>query len=109
MTNNTQYKYKIVVGGTLSNAVFNSASSSSSVEWDTAATAITGGDDVKIGFVNVGAGSGAAGESFKEGLFKFQLERDSFTGTPIIFSLVATGAANGNDALGTIDWEEIFQ
>lgn len=109
VTNNTQYKYKIVVGGTLSNAVFNSASSSSSVEWDTAATAITGGDDVKIGFVNVGAGSGAAGESFKEGLFKFQLERDSFTGTPIIFSLVATGAANGNDALGTIDWEEIFQ
>jgi hypothetical protein len=109
VTNNTQYKYKIVVGGTLSNAVFNSAATSSSVEWDTAATAITGGDDVKIGFVNVGAGSGAAGESFKEGLFKFQLERDSFTGTPTIFSLVATGAANGNDALGAIAWEEIFQ
>jgi hypothetical protein len=109
VTNNTQYKYKIVVGGTLSNAVFNSAATSSSVEWDTAATAINGGDDVTIGYVNVGAGSGAAGESFEQGLFKFQLERNSFTGTPTIFSLVATGAANGNDALGAIDWEEIFQ
>jgi hypothetical protein len=109
VTNNTRYKYKIVVGGTLANAVWNSAATSSSVEWDTNATAITGGDDAKIGFINVGAGSGAAGESFKDGLFKFQLERDSFTGTPTVFSLVATGAGNGNDAQGAIDWEEIFQ
>jgi len=109
VTNNTQYKYKIVVGGTLANAVWNSASTGSSVEWDTAATEITGGDDVKIGFVNVGAGSGAAGVTFQDGLFKFQLERNSFTGTPTVFSLVATGAANGNDAQGAIDWEEIFQ
>ena len=109
VTNNTQYKYKIIVGGTLANAVFNSAATSSSVEWDTAATGITGGDDAKVGYVNVGAGTGGTIESFKDGLFKFQLERDSFTGTPTIFSLVATGAGNGNDALGAIDWEEIFQ
>lgn len=108
LTNNASYRYKIVVGGTLSNASWNSAGTLSSVEYDTAATAITGGDDVKIGFLNVGAGAGAATVGFEDGLFKFQLERNSFTGTPTVFSLVATGSANGNDATGSIDWEEIF-
>ena len=54
-------------------------------------------------------GAGAATTGFQDGLFKFQLERNSFTGTPTVFSLVATGASNGNDATGAIDWEEIFQ
>jgi hypothetical protein len=108
-TNNTTYRYKIVVGGTLTGASWNSAGTTSSVEWDTAATAISGGDDCKIGFLNISAGSGAATTGFADGLFKFQLERNSFTGTPTVFSLVATGATNGNDATGSIDWEEIFQ
>ena len=109
ITNNTQYRYKIVVGGTLTGAVWNSAATSSSVEWDTAATGISGGDDVKIGFLNVGAGSGATVASFTDGLFKFQLERNSFTGNTTVFSLVATGVTNGNDAVGAISWEEIFE
>lgn len=108
LTNNATYRYKIVVGGTLTNASWNSASTTSSVEWDTAATSIAGGEDVKIGFLNVGAGAGASTVGFEDGLFKFQLERNSFTGTPTVFSLVATGATNGNDATGSIDWEEIF-
>lgn len=109
ITNNTQYRYKIVIGGTLTGAVWNSAATSSSVEWDTAATGISGGDDVKIGFLNVGAGSGATVASFTDGLFKFQLERNSFTGNTTVFSLVATGVTNGNDAVGAISWEEIFE
>ena len=109
LTNNATYRYKIVVGGTLTGASWNSAATNSAVEWDTAATAITGGDDCKIGFINVSAGSGAAPISFQDGLFKFQLERNSFTGTPTVFSLVATGSTNTNSATGSIDWEEIFQ
>ena len=108
-TNNALYRYKIVVGGTLTGASWNSAATGSAVEWDTAASAITGGDDALIGFLNVGAGSGASIYRFQDGLFRFQLERNSFTGTPTVFSLVATGAANGYDAIGAIDWEEIFQ
>lgn len=108
LTNNTTYRYKIVVGGTLTNASWNSAGTSSAVECDTAATAITGGEDIKIGFLNVSSGAGADTTGFADGLFKFQLERNSFTGTPTIFSLVATGSGNGNDGTGSIDWEEIF-
>lgn len=109
LTNNTQYRYKVVVGPTLTGASWVSAGTNSSVEYDITATAYTGGDDAKIGYVNVGAGAGATVADFTDGLFKFQLERNSFTNTAVVFSLVATGAANGNDALGAIDWEEIFQ
>ena len=108
-TNNALYRYKIVVGGTLTGASWNSASTSSAVEWDTAATAISGGDDALIGFLNVGAGSGASNFRFQDGLFKFQLERNSFTANATIFSLVATGALNGYDAVASVDFEEIFQ
>ena len=110
VTNNTQYRYKIVVDPVLdANASWVSAGTNSSVEYDISATGYTGGDDAKVGYVVVGAGSGASVVDFQDGLFKFQLERDSFTSTPVVFSLVATGAANGNDALGSINWEEIFQ
>lgn len=109
LTNNTTYRYKIVVGGTLTGASWVSAGASSSVEYDLTATAISGGDDVKIGYLNVSSGDKATVSGFADGLFKFQLERNSFTGTPTIFSLVATGASSGNDATGAMDWEEIFQ
>lgn len=109
LTNNASYRYKIVVGGTLTDASWVSAGTNSSVEYDLTATAITGGDDARTGFLTVSAGAGSLTTGFTDGLFKFQLERNSFTGTPTIFSLVATGTTNGNDATGAIDWEEIFQ
>jgi len=109
VTNNTQYRYKVVVNPVLSGASFVSAGTNSSVEYDITATSYTGGDDAKNGYLVIGAGAGANSVEFKDGLFKFQLERNSFTNTAVILSLVATGAANGNDALGSIDWEEIFE
>lgn len=108
-TNNTQYRYKVVVNPTLTGATWTSAGATSSVEYDITATSYAGGDDAKIGYLVIGAGAGANVIDFKDGLFKFQLERNIFTNTAVVFSLVATGAANGNDALGSIDWEEIFQ
>ena len=108
-TNNTQYRYKVVVNPILTGATWTSAGATSSVEYDITATSYAGGDDAKIGYLVIGAGAGANVIDFKDGLFKFQLERNSFTNTAVVFSLVATGAANGNDALGSIDWEEIFQ
>lgn len=108
-TNNTQYRYKVVVNPTLSGASWVDPNSASSVEYDISATSYTGGDDIKAGYLVIGAGAGANVIDFEDGLFKFQLERNSFTNTAIVFSLVATGASNGNDALAAIDWEEIFQ
>lgn len=111
VTNNTNYRYKVVVGPTLdANASWVNATSDgySSVEYDFSATGYTGGRDVLIGYTSVSSGDKAAVSAFEDGLFRFQLERNSFTNNAVVFSLVATGAANGDDALGAIEWEEIF-
>ena len=109
LTNNATYTYKIVLGGTLTGASWSTATTGSSVEYDTTATSISGGTDIKIGYFQVAAGAGAQNVSFQDGLFRFQLERNSFTSTPTIFSIVATGDTVNTKAIASLDWQEIFQ
>lgn len=105
--NNTRLEYRIVAGGALdANASWTSAGSNSSVEYDISATGITGGRVLKKGFVGINNQSGQT-ITLADGDFIFQLERDGLANTATVFSLIATGAANGDDALGSIDWEEI--
>jgi hypothetical protein len=110
VTNNMQYRYKIVTGGTLTDASWVSAGTGSIVEYDISATAITGGIDRAQGYLNVASGAGAQSEALRgDDLFEFQLERDPFAASNkgYIISLVATGASNGADALGHLTWEEV--
>lgn len=108
-TNNTNYRYKLVSGATLTGASWTQVADSA-IEYDITATAMSGGIDRRIEYVNVAAGSGAqVSQIDPSDMFKFQLERNPFAvsdkGT--IFTLCATGASNGNDALGAIQWEEV--
>jgi hypothetical protein len=110
VTNNMQYRFKIVTGGTLTGASWVSAGDESSVEYDLSATAITGGNDRAMGYVNVASGAGGEAVAIRgEDFFSFQLERNCFASSDkgYVFSLVATGASNGADGLGHITWEEI--
>lgn len=110
VTNNTNYRYKIVIGGSLTGASWASVSSDSCVEYDIAATAITGGREATVGYLNVSAGAGAAAINLsRESLFAYQLERNPFAANNngVIITLAATGAANGNDAVGAMIWEEL--
>lgn len=110
VTNNTSYRYKIVIGGTLTGASWASAASDSPIEYDLTATAISGGRDAQVGYVNVSAGAGGAAVNLgRETLFTYQFERDPFvvSDAGTIITLAATGAANGNDGVGAMTWEEI--
>jgi hypothetical protein len=110
VSNNTKYRYKITVRGTLTGASWVSAGDDSSVEYDITATAITGGNDVNTGYINVSGGAGGATIILAgDELFDYQLERNPFLSSDrgFIFSLVATGSSNGDDALGAITWQEI--
>ena len=110
VTNNTSYRYKIIIGGALTGASFSSVANDSCVEYDTAATAVTGGRDAQIGYVNVSSGAGGAAINLsRSALFAYQLERDPFlaSNNGIIITLAGTGAANGNDAVGALTWEEV--
>lgn len=110
VTNNTSYRYKIIIGGTLTGASWVSAASDSPLEYDITATAISGGRDAQVGYVNVSAGAGGAAVNLgRETLFAYQFEREPFTSSNsgIIITLAATGAANGNDGVGAMTWEEV--
>jgi hypothetical protein len=43
----------------------------------------------------------------KEALFKFQLERNTFTSTPFELTLIIASKNAGDDVYATMDWEEI--
>jgi hypothetical protein len=107
LTNNTRYSYKIILDGTLGNAAWTNASTNSFIQYDKTANTITGGTVIDMGYVVVSAGSGSHTIKFEDGLFKNQFERNSFTGNTVPFTLAATGAGNGDDAMGAITWEEI--
>lgn len=110
VSNNTRYRYKIVTGASLTGATWVSAGDDSVVEYDISATSFTGGIDRAQGYVNVSAGAGGENQALRgEDLFQFQLERNPFaiSNKGYVISLVATGAANGDDALGHLTWEEI--
>lgn len=110
VTNNTSYRWKIIISGVLTSPSWVSIGNDSCVEYDISATGITGGTEVAVGYLNVSSGAGAAlSELSNSEFFKFQLERNSFATSDkgYVFSLVATGASNGNQGVGALSWQEI--
>lgn len=110
LTNNTSYKWKLTKGCTLTGASWQDPSTDSAVEYDFSATAMTGGTDLRIEFLNVSSGAGAAlSQIDPSDIYRYQLERNSFTASNkgVIFTLSATGASAGNDGIGAIQWEEV--
>lgn len=103
--NNTRIHWRIVQGGTITGGTWTSAGSDSAVEYNNTGT-LSSGTTLVEGYIGVDAQSSQTA-SLDQGLFKFQLERNSFTSTPTIFTLAATGGAAGDDALGAITWEEV--
>ena len=67
---------------------------------------MTGGRVLASGFTGATV-SATPVDILKEALFKFQLERDSFTNTPYELTLCATATLNGSDIYASMDWEEI--
>lgn len=108
---NGNFLWKVVASGTTSGGTWLSAGSNSAVEYKLDATSISGGRTLASGFMNAATQSTGSINILKEALFKFQLERNSFTSTPFELTLTiagdtATGGSNGK-VLASIDWEEI--
>lgn len=110
---NGNFLWKIIASGTTGGGTGNwlSAGDASAVEYKLDATTISGGRVLGSGFMNAATQSTGSINILKEALFKFQLERNSFTSTPYELTLTiagdtATGGSNGK-VLASMDWEEI--
>lgn len=101
------YNWKIVNADTVTGGTWVSGGSNSSVEYNITGTATTGGDVVASGYVSAGTQSSQSIDISKASLFKFQLERNSFTSTPSTLTLIVAADTNTSKVYGSLDWEEV--
>lgn len=105
-TSNTgSYQYKIIAGASVTSGTWVDITDSN-VQYNISGTGITGGVELVTGFTTV-SNQSAPVISLDSGMFKYQLERNSFTSTPTTFTLAVTPGQNGNTCLGALEWEEI--
>lgn len=106
--NNVDFKWSIVVGGTITNTQpWTSAGTNSAVEYTLSANAISGGRVVGSGYFTSSTQSAAPVDILKEALFKFQLERNGLTSTPEPLSLTVVASSSTSNCYASLDWEEI--
>jgi hypothetical protein len=103
------YNWQVIASGVTSggSGTWVSAGSASCVEYKLDATAITGGRILASGFLTSNAQGSTSIDILKEALFKFQLERDSFTGEAYELTLAVTASTDTELVYGSMDWEEI--
>jgi len=109
ISNNANYKWEVVASGTTTGGTWVSAGTNSGVEYNITGTAFTVGTGriLATGFFQGSNQGSNSVDILKEALFASQLERDPFTATAYELTLACTAAANGNQVLGSLDWEEI--
>ena len=99
--------WRVIRGGTLTSPSWTPASGSSSVEYDTAATGISGGQVLGQGYIGITNQASQTIDVLKEALFKFQLQRNGLTSTPEPITIAMSASVNTVSALASMDWEEI--
>jgi len=103
------YNWQVIASGVTSggSGTWVSAGSGSCVEYKLDATAITGGRVLASGFLTSNAQGSTSIDILKEALFKFQLERNAFTGNAYELTMVVTASTDTELVYGSMDWEEI--
>jgi hypothetical protein len=95
------YRWKLVLNPTLTGANWAGHSNSGTVEYDTAATAISGGTELQAGYVSSRELSELGADAFA-----FQLGR-TLAGVSDIVTLAMAATSNNADVLAQIGWQEI--
>ena len=99
------FVYRIILNPTLTGASWTSSGADSSVEYDLAATALSGGTVVDQGiFVGSNKG-GTASITSNEVDFSQQIGR-TIAGVSDIWCLAAIATTNNDDAVGVVTWQE---
>jgi len=99
--------WRVYRGATLTSPSWSPGSSDSSVEYDMAATGLSGGNVLAQGYIGITNQASQTIDVLKEALFKFQLQRNGLTGVPEPITIAMAASVNTVSALASMDWEEI--
>lgn len=103
-TNNDLAQWRLILNGTLTGATFaGGTGGSTNVLVDTAASAISGGRVIELGF----AQTGAVNTGLDSSVFESQIGRNSFTGTSDVLTLCLVGISVNAKAFWSLAWSEI--
>lgn len=103
------YNWQVIASGTTTggSGIWQDAGPNSCVEYKLDATGITGGRILASGFFTSNTQGSTSIDILKEALFKFQLERNNFTGQAYELTLAVTASTDTELVYGSMDWEEI--
>jgi hypothetical protein len=107
ITNNANYRWELRTEGITTGGSWTNTDLDSAIEYNIGGTSYSGGRILASGFMQ-GSNQGSTSiDILKEALFKFQFQRNSFTGVATELTLVVSSSTAGADVLGSLDWEEI--
>ena len=106
-SSNTVYNWQLLSGGTTTGGTWVSAGATSSVEYKIDGGSVSGGTVLASGYINSTNQSAPTTNILRDSLFSKQLERNSFTSTPLELTLVMTASTNSAVVYASLDFEEI--
>ena len=104
--NGVNYNWKVIASGATTGGTWVSAGANSAVEYNITGTSFTGGRILASGYLNSSNQGSQPVDILKEALFKFQLERNTFTSTAFELTLAVTSDGGGS-IFASLDFEEI--
>lgn len=105
LSGNQNFRFMLIIGGTTASGTWVDAGVNSSVEYNLSGTSISGGyiaEWRQIIGSNQFAGAGDIAQPFK-----YQLERNTFTGTSSEITIALVTNGNNVNVYGAINWEEL--
>lgn len=107
VTGNTNYRWRIVKGGTTTGGTWiDAGASDSSVEYNLTGTSFTGGNLIETGYI-INSNQASAGVAAQTFPFKYQLERNTFTSTAYEFTICVETTGTNQTAWCSVNWEEL--
>jgi len=104
--NGVNYNWKVIASGTTTAGTWVSAGSDSAVEYNITGTSFANGRTLASGYFSSSNQGTTSVDILKEALFKFQLERNTFTSTAFELTLIVASDGGGS-VFASIDWEEV--
>jgi hypothetical protein len=108
-TTGEKYNWQLRTGSTnlVGGGTWITAGSDSTVDYNITGTSVSGGRVISSGFFSSTTNTGSSVSLFKDSMFRFQLERNTFTSTPFEMILSVTASQNNSKVFASLDWEEV--
>ena len=105
LTGNNNFRFVLIVGGTTVGGLWSSAGTNSSVEYNLTGTSISGGTIAEWRQI-IGSNQFAGVADITEP-FKYQLERNTFTGSTTELTIGLSTSGNNINVYAAMNWEEV--